>query len=707
MNGKRLFWLAGTMGAGWLLLVVCLGAASGRDLPLAESPPIILDFRPPANSHDAAATTALTVTYDQPLNPATVNSATFPVQAMQRGRVPGVHTLAGSQATFQPAGPFFPGEIVQATVTTGTLNAAGQPLAEPLVWQFRTAVDWGSGIFTATGQPLAATATWYAGLGDLDGDGDLDAFLANGLGNRPNEVWFNDGRGQFADSGQRLGNSDSRGGALGDLDGDGDLDAVVANWSGQYNRVWLNDGLGTFSAGQQFDSRDGTAIGLGDLDGDGDLDVFSVNGSEQTDTIWFNDGSGHFSGNVQLLDNDAGRAVRLADLDGDGDLDAFVANRGPNRVWFNDGRGQFTNSGQALGAHRSEGLDLGDLDGDGDLDAFVANGSDPPPSQPYNRVWLNDGQGFFANSGQLLGDVPSSAIVLGDVDADGDLDAAVGNGAIPGQLWLNDGQGTFTDSGQLLSVADIRAASLGDLDGDGDLDLFLGNLAAAPGEIWLNYSEPVAGLAAGSDSPTALGQATHLTATINSGTEVSYLWDLGDGSSASGPAVSHIYPAPGVYTAVVTASNNLNSQSAGTQVFVFLEGDLFLPLVLQPHLVDLALDMSDSPDPVVAGGRLTYALTVQNLGSQATTGVVISDQLPGGVVYNAAESSPLCQESNRLVTCSLGTLAGAGSKTVLIVVDVEPAAVALLVNLATVTSQQPDGQPGNNSAGEETIVLPP
>jgi len=33
---------------------------------------------------------------------------------------------------------------------------------------------------------------------------------------------------------------------LGDLDGDGDLDAWVANLS-QANRVWLNDGSGTFT----------------------------------------------------------------------------------------------------------------------------------------------------------------------------------------------------------------------------------------------------------------------------------------------------------------------------------------------------------------------------------------------------------------------------------------------------------------------------
>jgi hypothetical protein len=42
----------------------------------------------------------------------------------------------------------------------------------------------------------------------------------------------------FVDSGQSLGSLDGYGVALGDVDGDGDLDAFVAN-SGA-NKVWLN-----------------------------------------------------------------------------------------------------------------------------------------------------------------------------------------------------------------------------------------------------------------------------------------------------------------------------------------------------------------------------------------------------------------------------------------------------------------------------------
>ncbi len=118
------------------------------------------------------------------------------------------------------------------------------------------------------------------------------------------------------------------------------------------------------------------------------------------------------------------RAVTLGDYDGDGDLDAFVVNGYRNqahRVFLNDGSGYLADSGQSLGATNGNDAATGDFDGDGDLDVLVA-------SQGPNQLWLNDGRGAFSALARSFGDTDSRAVVAGDFTNDGALDALVVNG---------------------------------------------------------------------------------------------------------------------------------------------------------------------------------------------------------------------------------------------------------------------------------------
>ena len=121
------------------------------------------------------------------------------------------------------------------------------------------------GIFVDSGQLLGSSPSYDVALGDLDGDANLDAFVANyGSGGKANTVWLNDGSGTFTDSGQQLGSSDSYHVALGDVDNDGDLDAFVGNFGP--NRVWLNQGgtIGAFSeSGQNLGTRISGGVGGG------------------------------------------------------------------------------------------------------------------------------------------------------------------------------------------------------------------------------------------------------------------------------------------------------------------------------------------------------------------------------------------------------------------------------------------------------------
>ncbi len=189
-----------------------------------------------------------------------------------------------------------------------------------------------------------------AALGDLDGDGDLDVFAAIGkptLGggsSLADRVLLNDGSGNLTDSGQRLGETDSTSVALGDVDGDGDLDALVGTRNGAV--VWINQGdaprgkTGVFASGQEIAGSEATAVFLKDLNGDGNLDALIAR-VEQAD-IWWNDGHGTFQRSDQRFRYSARHGLAVGDFNGDGSPDLFAGTLEENyTIWLNQGRGTF------------------------------------------------------------------------------------------------------------------------------------------------------------------------------------------------------------------------------------------------------------------------------------------------------------------------------------------------------------------------------
>lgn len=79
---------------------------------------------------------------------------------------------------------------------------------------------------------------------------------------------------------------------------------------------------------------------------------------------------------------------------------------------------------------------------------------------------------------------------------------------------------------------------------------------------------PIAGLTALQNGPTALGEATSFAATVAAGTNVSYVWDFGDGKAGIGANITHTYAEAGVYEVSVIASNSVSVASAEVQVVV-------------------------------------------------------------------------------------------------------------------------------------------
>jgi hypothetical protein len=375
------------------------------------------------------------------------------------------------------------------------MAATPQPAATPQAASIR---------FEKSEQVFAPVPTYQIGLADLDGDGDLDAVFGNGQVN-DSEVWLNDGRGTYTDSGQQLGKY-AHGVQVGDLDGDGDPDLLIGTHrSSAPARVYLNDGNAVF---QELETAFSSHIGydqyLLDVDGDGDLDAAgeSTHGVD----LYLNDGTGHFSPSEISFPV----TTIWGDLDRDGDVDLLIKEAGVGyAVKLNDGTGQFERywtqpdpTAMGLGD-----LALADVDHDGDLDAILTNGHYQTTSHPA-MVFLNDGTGRFADSGQRLSAPRNAGVGLGDLDGDGDLDLVLTDHMEPCQIWLNDGEGRFTDSGFRFGDDEFyRHALLGDLDGDGDLDIFLAafGIGSGPNEIWFNTT-PSAESAATEENGLYLGQ---------------------------------------------------------------------------------------------------------------------------------------------------------------------------------------------------------
>lgn len=108
-------------------------------LPLPDnSPPTISSNVPPANAASVSAHTKLIVRFNEPMNPSTITAATICLTGPDGTPVAGTVTYAGVTATFAPASDLAPGSTYTATVSTGAMDLAGNPLAGEWTWTFTT-----------------------------------------------------------------------------------------------------------------------------------------------------------------------------------------------------------------------------------------------------------------------------------------------------------------------------------------------------------------------------------------------------------------------------------------------------------------------------------------------------------------------------------------------------------------------------------------
>ncbi len=328
-------------------------------------------------------------------------------------------------------------------------------------WLYRND-GWGN--FTPDPGPaptIEGLATAYD-LGDLDLDGDEDVLVGRadygGVFFTPLEeiVLVNDGTGTFAADPSRVvaPPDNTLDVLLVDVEGDGDLDAFVANRDPadltEKNQVLVNDGTGVlvYDAAKLPDDNVAFGVESGDFDLDGDVDLmlratapFFGAPSEFQDRLLLNDGTGVFDDvtgtHMPNLDDVDTRVLLVEDVDLDGDLDAYlvVANvtfflaPGPqqDRLLLNDGAAHFSDASAGLPAlsYDPQSAVFTDVDLDGDPDLVRGNSATLGGALP-DELYLNDGAGGFTAApgepvpgGQTLA---GAALAAADVDRDGDED---------------------------------------------------------------------------------------------------------------------------------------------------------------------------------------------------------------------------------------------------------------------------------------------
>jgi len=310
--------------------------------------------------------------------------------------------------------------------------------------------DW-DGTFTDVSEKsglLSVANTMGAVAEDLDGDGYKDLFITTFAG-EPNVLLRNKGDGAFENISFTAGITHvaySSSATIGDPDGDGDPDIYVANYlngteasdGGQPNFLYRNDGDFRFTEVAEELGLADVGCGLGatftDVNSDGRQDLYVANDFGYlilANEMFVNEADGFKARATRNGSAATINAMGIAkgDYDNDGDPDLYITNIRENPLFNNVDEGSFfsyasAQAGVDLPELTSWGTSFTDFNLDGLLDLVVTNGqiaeavNGPEPM----TLFLNEGDGGFIDVSEASGMEEVKLIGRGLAVADYDLD---------------------------------------------------------------------------------------------------------------------------------------------------------------------------------------------------------------------------------------------------------------------------------------------
>jgi len=112
---------------------------TGASACATPPPPAVISVTPPNGAVGVCPKAVITATFNEAMNPVTINTTTFTVAP----GVTGIVTLDGTGkiAAFTPTSNLALNKTYTATITTGAQDLAGNPLVADYVWSFTTATN--------------------------------------------------------------------------------------------------------------------------------------------------------------------------------------------------------------------------------------------------------------------------------------------------------------------------------------------------------------------------------------------------------------------------------------------------------------------------------------------------------------------------------------------------------------------------------------